>query len=363
MQIKQPMKKADKKTISTKVKRGVLLINVGSPDTPDPEGCGRYLTEFLTDPRVIGLPFLARHLLVRGIIVPFRKRKSAAMYQKIWTKAGSPLIATSEKIAHKVKNILKKGKNNNIEVVSVMRYGNPGIKDAIITLIQKKVDHITLVPMFPHYSISTFESAVEAFKNEIEPYGSIQWNVIEPFYNDPIYIEALANHIKENLQKAKKWGKDRPNILFSYHSLPESHIKKADPTGSHCLQKPHCCETRSEAHKICYRHQVFETSKLVAEKLKLSNYEISFQSAMGSGKWLEPDTEQVLEELPRRNIDEIAVVCPGFLTDNLETLDEISIRGKEQFLKSGGSQFYYIPALNDSSKWISSLGKIITRYL
>ena len=219
-----------------------------------------------------------------------------------------------------------------------MAYGNPSTATAVENLLEKGVDEICLLPMFPHYAMATTGGCTALVKKKIK--GRAKLRVVPPFYNEPNYIQPLAESLKDVDE----------HILFSYHGLPERHLKKTDPTGSHCLCSDTCCETESPAHATCYRFQCLKTTKDVVKAAGISDdrYTVSFQSRLGRAKWLEPYTDQMLAELPKAGKKRLAVICPAFYCDCLETLEEIEMQGRETFLKAGGESFRMIPCLNDS---------------
>ena len=322
-------------------------MNLGSPDSTKVRDLRRYLDEFLMDERVIDKPWLFRALLVKGIIVPFRAPKSAEAYEKIWTEEGSPLIV------HTIH--LQKALQSRIQepVEIAMRYGNPTPEAAYEKLLQKQPDlsEVIVLPLYPHYAMSSYETGVEYMK---EVYNkkkySFKLSFIPPFYNEENYLNALAENIRPYLQQK------HDHILFSYHGIPERHIRKSDVTGCHCLETENCCEVASPAHQFCYRHQVKTTTKLVTEKLGIptDKYSISFQSRLGKG-WLTPFTDFRLAEMPKEGIKNLLILCPAFVSDCLETLEEIAMRGKEIFMLAGGESFTMIPCLNTHPLWVDAV--------
>jgi ferrochelatase len=334
------------------MKRGIILMNLGSPDSTEVSDLRRYLNEFLMDGRVIDYPFLFRLMLVRGIIVPFRAAKSAEAYKKIWTKEGSPLIVLTKELQRS----LQQNVSEPVEVA--MRYGNPSMANAYDALSKKNPDmeEVILVPMYPHYAMSSYETAV-AYAKEIHHKRKYSFKItfIRPFYDEPDYINALAESIKPFLQQ------EYDHILFSYHGVPERHIFKGDMTGQHCLKVENCCAIDSPAHKQCYRHQCLKTTNLVAQKLNLPSekFSYSFQSRLGRAEWLKPYTAMRLEQMPKEGIKKLLVVCPAFVSDCLETLEEIAETGKESFLHAGGESFTMIPCLNVHPLWVQTIAKYI----
>jgi ferrochelatase len=335
--------------------RGIILMNLGSPDSTEVRDVKRYLNEFLMDSRVIDYPYLLRLLLVKGIIVPFRAPKSATAYKSIWTKEGSPLIALTKQLQHAVKQQLSD------PVVVAMRYGNPTPATAYNELLKESpnLDEVVLMPLYPHYAMSSYETAVEYMKEVYQKKGyRFKLTTIKPYYNNEDYIYALSESIKPYLQG------EYDKLLFSYHGVPERHILKGDVTGSHCLQSPDCCQRPSPSHQFCYRHQCFRTTELVTTALQIpkSKFELSFQSRLGRDKWLTPYTAMRLSELPNEGIRNLLVACPAFVSDCLETLEEIAEQGRETFLHAGGKSFTMIPCLNIHPLWVSTIAKWIKQY-
>jgi len=338
----------------TTVRKGIVLMNLGSPDSTEVKDVRRYLNEFLMDERVIDSPYLFRLLLVKGIIVPFRAPKSAEAYKTIWWKEGSPLIQLTKQLQEAVQHQLDE------PVTIAMRYGSPDPVAAYDDLLKKdpSIEEVILFPLYPHYAMSSYETAVEYMK-EIHAKGKYKFRLttIKPYYNNPDYITAMAENMKPYLSQ------EYDHILFSYHGVPGRHIKKSDITGNHCLQSPNCCEVNSEAHKFCYRHQCFTTTKLITSQLNIpaNKYSISFQSRLGKG-WLEPFTDIRLEQMPKEGIKKLLILCPAFVSDCLETLEEIAERGKETFLHAGGETYTMIPCLNVHPLWVSAITKWIKEY-
>ncbi|MDP4284606.1 MAG: ferrochelatase [Bacteroidota bacterium] len=338
--------------MSIKTKKGIILMNLGSPESTKVTDVRKYLNEFLMDERVIDIPWLFRALLIKGIIVPFRAPKSAEAYQTIWTEEGSPLIVNT---LH-----LQKALQAKVEepVEIAMRYGSPTPKSAFDALlkINPLLEEIIILPLYPHYAMSSYETGVEyAKKIHQKNKYPFKLHFIDPFYKDVDYLKSLSESIKPYV--------DSPydHILFSYHGIPERHIRKSDTTGCHCLKIENCCEVDSPAHSTCYRHQVITTTKLVTKELQIPSekYSISFQSRLGKG-WLTPFTDIRLKELPGEGIKNLLIVCPAFVSDCLETLEEIAIRGKETFLEAGGESFQMIPCLNDHPLWIKAVAGYVS---
>jgi len=323
----------------------IVVVNLGSPKSPKPNDVGKYLNEFLTDPYVINLPTWIRYLLVKACITPFRKYRSAKAYRSIWNTDGGPLRTITCQVAAQVEE------TTGIKTLPAMRYGEPSIHAAIQQL--QDYQTIFLALQYPQHADSTRTTSIRYTEQLIE---NKQLIVAPPFYNDTNYLNVLVNHTKEHLRNPID------HVLISFHSLPESHIKNADPTNKHCLIGSNCCEIESIAHSTCYRHQCLHTAKVLGESLGLP-YSISFQSRLGRAKWLEPTTEFSLKRLAQKNVKNLAVVCPGFTADNLETLEEIGIQGKNTFMINGGKSFQLIPCLNSDKNWISFLSTWILQQL
>lgn len=328
-------------------KTGVVLMNLGSPDSTEVKDVRRYLKQFLMDERVIDVPFLARYILINGIIVPFRAPKSAEAYKTIWTKEGSPLVVLTKQLQAALQQQV------TVPVEVSMRYGNPTMKSAFDKLLNEHpdLDEVLAIPLYPHYAMSSFETAVE-YAKEIHTENKYPYKLtfLQPFYNDPGYIHALAENIRPYLEHT------HDHILFSYHGIPGRHIRKSDTTGCHCMKVENCCEVASPAHATCYRHQVFTTTRLVMEQLGVprERYSIAFQSRLGKG-WLQPFTDKRLEEMPKEGIKKLLILCPAFVSDCLETLEEIDERGKESFMEAGGETYTMIPCLNTNPLWVDVL--------
>ncbi|REE82306.1 ferrochelatase [Lutibacter oceani] len=327
--------------------KGALLVNLGSPNSTSVKDVKNYLDEFLMDKRVIDTPYLIRAFVVKGIILNTRPKKSAEAYKKIWWPEGSPLIVLSERLHKKVQ------KNSTIPVELAMRYGNPSIKSGIEKLAAKGVTEIFLIPLYPQFAMATTETiTVLASKIVEKDFPSIKITDVPAFYNEPDYIEVLSNSIQQHLELIKP-----DHLLFSYHGVPERHIKKSDITKSHCKIDGSCCNTPSPAHEFCYRHQCYQTTKNVAEKLNLKegSYSTSFQSRLGRDPWLQPYTDQTIDDFAKNGIKNLAVVTPAFVSDCLETLEEIGMEAKHSFEENGGENFSTIPCLNDNEEWANTL--------
>jgi len=327
-----------------KPKHGLLLIQLGTPESPDIKHVRRYLRVFLSDKRVIDLPALIRHTLINFIILPFRTKRSAKAYQSIWTDLGSPLRIISENLRNKLQHHL----GEHYKVVLGMRYGEPSLKQALIDL--SDCNNITVLPLYPQYASSTNGSSHE----EVLHYFSKQtvipsMRIIRDFYAHPEFIHAQAKQIKPYLDT-------HDYCLFSYHGLPVRHLEKAGCKNG-CQQD---CPKPEGSNAACYRAQCFETTRQLTEALELNKkqYSSSFQSRLGKTPWIKPYTDEVLEELANAGIKRLVVACPAFVTDCLETLEEVGIRTKAQWKALGGEELTLVPCLNDDAHWVQALANI-----
>jgi ferrochelatase len=328
--------------------QAILLVNLGSPASPSAADVRPYLDEFLMDPYVLDVPAWARTLLVRGLILRTRPAKSAEAYAKIWTDAGSPLVVISQHQCAALEAAL------GLPVGLAMRYGEPSIPHGIAELQRRAgdIDDLLVVPMYPHYAMASTKT-VEVAVDEALRGKNVPYRFLPPFFEDPGYLDALAARLRADMPG------DTQFLLFSYHGIPGRHVRKMDPTGSHCVLTDACCSSPSAAWTTCYRHQVIATMHGVAQRLGLAKdaYGISFQSRLGGG-WLEPFTDKVLPALPARGLKRIAVVCPAFVADCLETLEEIDMRGRATFMEAGGESFTYVRCVNDDPAWIDALAAL-----
>lgn len=334
--------------------KGVLLVNLGSPDSPTPKDVKPYLDEFLMDERVIDAPKWLRTILVRGIILQTRPKKSAEAYQKIWWEEGSPLIVISERFLEKVRTQTK------LPVALGMRYGSGSIEEGLRDLNEQGVDEVLLVPLYPHYAMSSYETVVvKALEVQEKKFPEMQITTLPAFYNNPGFVKVLADSIEEHLKDF-----EYDHVLFSYHGIPERHIRKSDPTRFHCKIDGKCCSTNSVAHNSCYRHQCYHTTELVIEALGLPRDKVSssFQSRLAGDPWLKPYTDYEFKRLAEEGKTRLAVITPAFVSDCLETLEEIAMEGEEQFHEAGGSEYIHIPCLNDRDEWVALMGQWINQW-
>ena len=329
------------------MKTGVLLINLGTPDSPTTKDVRIYLREFLSDPYVIDIHPLARSLLLNLIILPTRPKKSALAYQNIWTAQGSPLLINSEILASNAQQLLL----DDYQVALGMRYGQPSIKQAIEQL--KTCQRLIILPLFPQYSLAATETAlVRAQTLAAETWSSENIKIIKDFYRFPSFITAQAGLIYKYLGT-----RQIEQIIFSYHGLPERQVKKIC-RATHCNMSAACPEISID-NQNCYRAQCFATSRALAEQLNLkrTQYITTFQSRLGRTPWIKPYTDRALEKLAKQGVKNIAIACPSFVVDCLETLEEIGIRAREQWHELGGENLYLIPCLNTNAVWLVDLLK------
>lgn len=330
------------------------MVNLGSPDSPEPKDVKPYLEEFLMDERVIDVPKWLRTFLVKGIILNTRPKKSAKAYKKIWWEEGSPLIVLSERLQKKVQQ------QASIPIALAMRYGKPSIATGLAELHEKGVDEVLLIPLYPQHAMATTETIVVlAEEIRAKHYPKMQFTHLPAFYNHPDYVRVLSNSIQEYLQQ-KEWE----HILFSYHGVPERHIRKSDVTKSHCTIDGQCCQEPSKAHQYCYRHQCYETTRQVAEylELKQGSYSTSFQSRLAGDKWLQPYTDKTVENFAKSGTKKMAIVTPAFVSDCLETLEEIGMEAAEDFEENGGQKLHVVPCINDRDDWVKVLSRWIDEW-
>ncbi len=333
--------------------KGVLLVNLGSPDSTSVKDVKKYLAEFLMDKMVMNLSYLLRLFLVRGIILNTRPKKSAEAYKKIWWKEGSPLIVLSQRLQKKVQALV------DVPVALGMRYGSMSIYKGLAELQAKGITEVFVMPLYPHYAMSSYETVVaKANKVQAKHFPEMKLSMLPVFYNNPDYIKVMTSSIQKELE-----GLTYDHILFSYHGLPESHIRKEDPNrhkGAFETAKD-CCKNESGK---CYRFQVFETTRLIAKELNLKEgtYSDAFQSRLVNEPWLQPYTDTEMERLAKSGKKKMVVITPAFVTDCLETLEEIAMEGKSQFMEAGGESYKFIPCLNDNDDWAAVVAKWIKEY-
>ncbi|MFO7548592.1 MAG: ferrochelatase [Acidimicrobiia bacterium] len=334
---------------------GVLLVQLGTPDSTRVSDVRRYLDEFLSDPRVLDVPAPVRWLLLKAVILPFRPRRSAEAYEKIWTEAGSPLVLNTAELGEAVARLL----GDRYRVAVGMRYQQPSIESAVEGLVAAGCEHIVVLPLFPQYSSAATGSAAE---RALEVIGA-RWNVpavssIGAFYDEPRFVQAVAEVARPLLDE---FAAD--HVLFSYHGLPEKQIEKSDVSGDWCLARPSCCDRIVEANRYCYRAQAFATSRALAAQLGLAegSYSTSFQSRLAGQRWIRPYTDKVLPKLYESGVRRLAVLTPSFVADCLETLEEIGIRGRDQWTGLGGTGFLLVPCVNHTEPWAAAVADLVRR--
>jgi len=334
--------------LTGEVRIGVLLVNLGTPDAPDPAAVRRYLREFLGDPRVLDMPALARWLLLRLVILPFRPRRSAEAYAKIWTPRGSPLLANGEDLRDAVARDL----GSDYAVVLGMRYGRPSLREAAEQLAGADVARILALPLFPQYSEAATGSAVARLREELARADAPPVEVLPPFYAEPRFVAALAQLTAPRLAAFQP-----DHVLMSYHGLPERQVRSTDASGAHCLVRTDCCDEIGIANRSCYRAHCFATTRALAGALGLAPEccSLAFQSRLGRTPWIRPYTDLVLPELAGRGVRRLAVLCPSFVADCLETLEEIGIRARAAWGSLGGEAFELIPCLNADPAWARTI--------
>jgi protoporphyrin/coproporphyrin ferrochelatase len=327
-------------------KPALVLVNIGSPKSPNEDDVREYLREFLSDPRVIDINAVGRWALLNFVILPFRPAKSAAAYQKIWTAEGSPLVVFTKKQAEGLQQRMP-----GWDVHWAMRYGEPNLASVVPKL--KDAPKVVLVPLYPQYSLAATESSRERFAQLM---GKQQFTSLPAFYGEPDFIDAFAARIDDTRK-----GFDYDHVLFSYHGLPERQVKACEASAGHCF-RPGCCDKIVEANFRCYRAHCFATSRLLTERLGLDPQKVttSFQSRLGRTPWIQPFTDVVLDELPRAGVKRLLVACPSFVTDCLETLEEVGIRAAEQFKAAGGEALVLTPCLNDDPRWLDGMARMLS---
>jgi ferrochelatase len=327
--------------------KGLILVNLGSPDSYQVKDVKKYLREFLMDKRVLDAPYLVRKMIVEGLVLPFRPAKSAEAYASVWMKKGAPLKVLTDGFKEELQHLV------DLPISIAMRYGHPAPAAALeaIEEMTDELQEVWIAPLYPHYAMSSYETALMYVKNEIQKINpGLKLHILQPFYQEEGYIHSLAQSIQPYL------AGEFDHLLFSYHGLPVRHLRKSDPTGSHCYKAEGCCDHRSPAWQFCYKHQVIQTTKLTASQLGLTpgKFSYSFQSRLGQDEWIKPFTVERLESFPKEGVKNLLVACPAFVADCLETLEEMAIRGKETFMAAGGESFQLIPCLNAFPPWVKT---------
>ena len=334
---------------------GVLLINLGTPDAPRTPEVRRYLREFLMDPWVIDIPAPLRWLLLEAVILPRRPAKSAEAYAQIWTERGSPLMFHTLDLADRVQEALGAG----YVVRPAMRYGKPSIEKGLAELRDAGVGRIRVLPLYPQYSLAATRSSIEETVRAARRLGlKVPLQILPDFFGEKGFIRAFADVARPVLD-----GFQPDHVLFSFHGLPERQVRKTDPTGKHCFAAGSCCDRVGDANRQCYRAQSFHTAREIARELGLEQprWQVGFQSRLGRTPWIKPYTDLLYEPLARQGVKKLAVLCPAFVADCLETLEEIQIRGRDQFRAAGGEDLKLVPSLNSSPSWVDAVRGMVSR--
>lgn len=336
--------------------RAVLLANLGSPDSPSVADVRRYLGEFLGDGRVLDAPPQPlRWLLLHGILLRTRPARAARAYASIWTPEGSPLLVTSRRVQRALAAVL----GPDMPVALAMRYGRPSAAAAVAQLASIGISDLLLIPQFPHYAMSSWETVAVSVRDEVARLAPrLHLDVVQPFFADAGYIEALYATLQPFL------ARPHDHLLFSYHGIPVRHLRKADSSHAHCMVAPDCCSSCSPAHATCYKAQVTRTTLLLARRAGLdpARYSLSFQSRLAGEPWLEPHTVHELKRLAAGGRKRLLVIAPAFTADCLETLEEIGMAGRTTFLRAGGESLELIPCLNDHPAYIDFLAGRVRRW-
>ncbi len=327
---------------------GLLLINLGTPDSPRPGDVRRYLREFLSDPRVIDLAPWQRKLLLELVILPFRPRRSGEAYAKIWTSDGSPLLIHGRGLEDGVRRRLP-----GVPVELGMRYGNPSIASALTRLREAGVEQIVVFPLYPQYSAAATASSLDkVYEEACRLWDVPALTVVPPFFDHPGFLDCCAELARPHLERV-----DPEVVFFSFHGLPERQIRKSDRGRGHCLVAEDCCERIGEANRMCYRAQCFATARLLADRLRVpaDRRQVCFQSRLGRDPWIKPYTDRLLDELPRRGVRRAVILAPAFVADCLETLEELGLRAVEQWRAAGGETLDVVPCLNTHEGWFDAV--------
>jgi ferrochelatase len=339
------------------MKTGILLINLGTPDSPSTQDVRIYLRELLSCERVIDINPLARWFVLNLLILPFRPRKSAKAYKKIWMDEGSPLLVFSEKLKTA---LLEEFAEKDIPIELGMQCRKPSLKTAIGKLRGQNCDQIIVLPLYPQYASSSYGAAIEdLYKVILNDWNMPYLRIIQPFFSDSRFIDAWA---KIGLPYI---GKKPDHVLFSFHGLPLRHLKKSDYTGKWCQNDYSCCKELIDENRNCYSAQCYQTAKLLAKSLKIEeeNWSVSFQSRLGRDEWVKPYTDPYLKELAEKGMKRVVVFCPSFVADCLETIEEIGISSAEYFKEYGGEELILVPSLNNHPEWVRALTSIIRQQL
>jgi ferrochelatase len=339
------------------MKTGILLINLGTPDSPSTQDVRIYLRELLSCKRVIDINPVARWFVLNLLILPFRPKKSAKAYKKIWMDEGSPLLVFSEKLKTA---LLEEFAEKDIPIELGMQCRKPSLKTAIGKLRGQNCDQIIVLPLYPQYASSSYGAAIEdLYKVILNDWNMPYLRIIPPFFSDSRFIDAWAKIGLPYIEKK------HDHVLFSFHGLPLRHLKKSDYTGKWCQNDYSCCKELIDENRNCYSAQCFQTAKLLAKSLKIEeeNWSVSFQSRLGRDEWIKPYTDPYLKELAEKGMKRVVVFCPSFVADCLETIEEIGISSAEHFKEYGGEELILVPSLNNHPEWVRALTSIIRQQL
>ncbi|AKF80163.1 ferrochelatase [Myxococcus fulvus] len=334
-------------------KPGLLLVNLGTPDAPHSGPVRRYLREFLSDPRVVDIHPVGRWMLLNLIILPTRPAKSAEAYRKVWMPEGSPLLVYSRALEVAVREKL----GHEYDVALAMRYGSPSIPDTVAAMRARGVSDFTVLPLYPQEATSSSASSLARVYEVL----SSGWDVpnvraVPAFHGHPSFLDAFAQVARPVIAEARA-----DHVLFSYHGVPERHVRKTDTSGQHCFASAGCCDALTDANRHCYRAQCFATTRGIVERLGLAQggFSVSFQSRLGRTPWVKPYTDLVLPELAKQGVKRLAVMCPSFVADCLETLEEVGMRAREQFVEAGGESLTLVPSLNAHPAWVDAVVRMV----
>ncbi len=332
--------------------KGLLLVNLGTPDAATVPAVRRFLREFLSDPYVIDIHPVARFFLLYGVILPFRPKKSAAVYQQVWSEAGSPLLVHGRALEQQTQHRM----GSDWKVSLGMRYGNPSLSDAYAELVAAGVDEIVVLPLYPQHALSSTVTTIEAIKKLAGQHSDgplVRW--IPAFYGDEGFIAANTEIVSADY---KQFEPD--HVLFSFHGLPERQVHKTVAQPEHCQFTDACCATITKSNANCYRAQSFHTARIIAERMGLQpdQWSVGFQSRLGRTPWIQPYTDEMIPELARHGVHKLLVSCPSFVADCLETLEEIGIRAKADFEEAGGETLHLSACINSSTRWVEAVASL-----
>lgn len=337
-------------------KPGVVILNLGSPKSPEVPDVREYLAEFLGDDRVLDTNPVVKWFVLNGVILRTRPAKSAAAYKSVWTPEGPPLLVITEKLRKAVDAVMA----GKVKLYTAMRYAEPSCDNVAKQIAADGITDLLIIPQYPQYAMSSYETAEIRLREALAEHApAVKFTLVQPFYNEPGYIDAMIEVAKPYLEKPYD------KLLFSFHGVPRRHMVKADSSHAHCMSRPDCCAIAHPCQSTCYRHQCFAMVKAFVAKTGLAEnrYEVSFQSRLGREEWLKPYTDFRLNDLPGEGVKKLLVMSPAFTADCLETLEEMAEEGKETFLHAGGESYALVPCLNDHPAYVAWTADRITRWL